>query len=110
MKILKAGQEITMKEDFEVACFAGKKKVKKGDRAFVTAAGCAHFVTGEARGKIQILSSVEIKGWDTENIAKILCSGLDAYFDLSTILEEHDIDMSDLQEQLEDNLLNILDI
>ncbi|MBN1070477.1 hypothetical protein DVV81_04725 [Clostridium botulinum] len=109
MKVLKVGQEITIKEDFEVVCFEGKKKVKKGDKAFVTAGGNANFVTGEARGKIQILSSAEIKGWDTENMAKIICSRLDVWFNLNSILQEHDMDISDVQEQLEDILLDILD-
>lgn len=109
MKTLKIGQEIIVTEDFEVGCLGGTKKVKKGDKAFVTSGGNARYITGKARGKTQILSSVEVKDYDVENITKILCSRLDAWFGLDEILQEHDIDMSDVKDTLEDVLLEIFD-
>lgn len=108
MKTLKIGQEITVTENYEIGCLGGTKKVKKGDKAFVTSGGSAYYITGEARGKKQMLS-IKVKDYDMKNITKILCSRLDACFGLDEILQEHDIDMSDIKDELEDVLLDIFD-
>lgn len=107
---LKIGQELEMTEDFEIeAAISGNKvTVKKGDKGFVDSRGAVHYVSGEARGKIQMIKDADIKGHDYENIAKLIYARLKSTFEIDEFLEGYDIEVQDFTEEIEDMLTDIL--
>jgi len=104
------GQEITSTHDFEIELSLSGKTllVKEGDKGFVDSNGNIHYTTGEARGKIQHLNDTEIKGYDHENIAKMLFRRLNNQFNLKESLDDYDVSEKDFLEELEDILSDIL--
>nr|DAV39080.1 MAG TPA: hypothetical protein [Caudoviricetes sp.] len=109
MKV-KIGQEIELDQDVELKTGLTNKTItaKEGDRCIVTAGGWLRFTTGAARGKmIRAGEGFEVEGYDTENMAKIITNRLDRYLGLKEILEEHDVDLGDFVEEVEDVLSDI---
>ena len=69
------GEMIRIKKDFEIKTLMGKDTihVKVGDTGFMDSTGMIHYLTGEARNKIQkIDDDIEVKGYDYESIAKLI--------------------------------------
>lgn len=106
----KIGQQITVLEDFEIVTDISKSviSVKKGDVGYVDANGFIHYITGNARGKIHLLKDLTIKGYDTDNIAKMITKGLDRTYCISDILEEEDIELDSFKREIEAILSEIL--
>ena len=106
----KIGQEITSTQDFEIELTLSGNKllVKEGDKGFVDSKGNVHYTTGQARGKIQCLTNVELKGYDHENIAKMIFKRIKNEFGLSEYLEDYEISEKDLVNEIEDILSDIL--
>lgn len=104
------GQEIVIKEDFKInATISNKvKTVKKGDKGFLDSKGLLHLINGAGKGKIINVEGVEVKGYDHENIAKMIFGRLSNYFNLDEILENEDIDIKRFEEEIEDVLMDIL--
>ena len=108
-KVLKIGQEVEITEDFKLESCLGTKvlEVKKGDRAYIDGNGFMHYTTGKARGMIQ-KSDAEIKGFDYENISKIIYSRLNNSYNLDEFLDDYDMDKSEFTEEIENALVEIL--
>lgn len=110
--IFKAGQEVVAQKDFNVEGFSGEKsiKVKQGSKAFISADGFLHHTTGAARGKIQKLSEdkFEVKGYDHENIARMVLDRLICYFPIGEFLEDEELEERELLEQIEEVLEEVL--
>lgn len=107
---MRIGQEVEFKNDFKIETYltGTKLQVKSGDKALVTNMGLK-ILTGEARGKItNFADNTELKGYDYENISKLIYRRLDNYFDLGELLENDDIDSSRFREEIEEVLMNIL--
>ncbi|MGL5328953.1 MAG: hypothetical protein ACRDD7_06770 [Peptostreptococcaceae bacterium] len=110
---MKIGQEIIVKEDFEVTTLIGGKAltVKKGDKAFLDSKGLANIITGEARGKVSNLynnpNKNKMDGYDHANISKLIFTRLKNYFDMEDMLNEYEIADDDIIEQIEDVLMDI---
>lgn len=109
METLKIGQEIVITKDFEIEGFSGKKiLVKKDDKGYVDSTGDLHYQTGAARGKIQVIKDADLKGYDHENIAKIIYKRLQSQFDIKEFLEGYEIPVEDFTNEMEDILSDIL--
>ena len=110
METFKIGQEIVITQDFEIEGFSGNKiLVKKDDKGYVDSMGNFHYQTGAARGKIQaIKEDVDVKGYDCENIAKIIYKRLQSQFEIKEFLEGYDITIEDFTNEIEDILSDIL--
>lgn len=109
---VKIGEELTIQKDFEIECVLSENKimVKNGDKGFVSSNGFIHYTTGAARGKMQKISfdNFEIKGYDTKNISKLIWNRLSKQFPFDETLEEYEIKESDVLEEIEDILSDIL--
>lgn len=110
MPKLQIGQEIVIKDDFEIESALGNEKrvVEKGDRGVVTSSGLVQYVSGNARGKIQKIEDVELKGYDTENIAKLVFQRLNSQYQIKDFLEDWDIETKDFIGEIEWVLSEIL--
>lgn len=108
-KVLKIGQEIEMTEDFVIESCLGTKvlEVKKGDKGYIDGNGCIHYTTGKAIGMIQ-KAAAEIKGFDYENISKIIFNRLNNSYNFEEFLDDYDIDRHELIEEIENALVEIL--
>jgi len=105
------GQEITSTKNFEIelSLSGNKLQVKEGDKGFIDSSGNIHYTTGQARGKIQCWNNVELKGYDYENIARLIYKRLNGYYGIKQdYLEEYDIQEKDFINQIEDVLSDIL--
>lgn len=108
-EVLKIGQEIEITKDFVLESCLGTKvlEVKKGDKGYIDGNGCIHYTTGKARGMIQ-KAKAEIKGFDYENISKIIFNRLNNSYNLDEFLDDYDIDKYELTEEIENVLVEIL--
>lgn len=108
-EVLKVGQEIKMTKDFTLVSCLGTKvlEVKKGDKAYIDGSGFAHYTTGKARGSIQ-KTNAEIRGFDYENISKIIFKRLDNSYNVDEYLDDYDIDKNEFIEEIESALVEIL--
>jgi hypothetical protein len=107
----KIGEIIIITDGFEIKGAIDNKdtiQVKSGDTGFIDSNGLIHYLTGKARGKIQKIEDIEIKGYDYESISKIIYKRLNAEYSLGEMLENEDIDKIDFVETIEDMLSDIL--
>lgn len=104
------GQELMIQENFEIkASLSGTKtSVQKGDKGFVDSLGIIHYTSGKARGKNQKLRDIELDGYDTENIAKLIYNRLNRKFSIADFLEGYDIETKDILSEIENMLDDIL--
>lgn len=109
MNEIKIGQEVTVQEDFEIEAALSKNKiiVKAGDKGFVDGEGFIHYITGAARGKIHTVNNLIPKGYDHENIARLIFKRLNNEFNLKDLLEDMDIQAKDFTDEIEDVLTDI---
>lgn len=109
MKLL-IGQEVEISEGFPLeSVLAGKTvNVKKGDKGVVDSNGFIHYISGEARGKIQKFADVELNGYDVENISKLIYKRLDGQFGIDAMLEDNSIGKEDFIAEIEYILSDIL--
>lgn len=106
---MKIGQEIKFKNDFKIETLLTNTKlqVKEGDNALVTKNGLK-ILTGEARGKItNFQESEQIKGYDHENISKMILQRLNNVFGLEEFAQDEDVDFSEMIDEIEDVLRDI---
>lgn len=89
-------------EDFEIQGFADDKiLVKKGDKGFVDSNGFVHYETGNARGKMQKFKDIELEGYDTENIAKLILDELKWKFNFGEFLEDYDCEEKNVVDEID---------
>ena len=65
-------------------------------------------LTGNGRGKIVNVEGIEVKGYDHENMARMIFGRLSNYFNLDEMLENEDIDSERFKEEIEYVLMDIL--
>jgi len=107
----KIGEIVTITDDFEIKGAIDNNNtilVKSGDTGFIDSKGLIHYMTGKARGKIQNIEDIEVKGYDYESISKLIYKRLNAEYDIGEMLENEDIDKIDFMETIEDMLSDIL--
>lgn len=106
----KIGQEISIKEDFEIKTISTSTiiKIKQGDKGYVDSKGFLHLTTGKGKGKIINIEGMEVSGYHHEDISKRIFARLSNYFNLDEILENEDIDIDRFKEEIEDVLMDIL--
>lgn len=106
--VFKAGQEVIANKNFKVEGFFDEEpiEVKSGSKAFISADGFLHHTTGAARGKIQKLAEdkFEVKGYDCENIARMIFNRLDCVFNISDYLDDEEYDKKEMLNEIEDVL------
>ena len=110
MNLYKLGQEVKFVEEFTIVTLLSETKltIKKGDKAIVTRTGFK-MLTGEARGKIINFNKSDIvKGYDYENISRLILNRINAVFGLEMYLEDEAIESSEIIEEIEDVLMDIL--
>ena len=107
---MKIGQEITVKEDFKINTTISDKviTVKKDDKGFVDSQGFLHLTTGNGRGKIVKIDDIEVRGYDHENISKMVYKRLNNAFLIEPILEYEGYEVEDILDEIEDVLMDIL--
>lgn len=88
----KIGEEIIINQEFDIqGCFSDDLiQVKKGDKGYIDSNGFVHYITGKARGKIQKIANVEMKGYDTENIAKLIFDRIKTEYGIKEYLYAYD--------------------
>lgn len=106
----KIGEIVTIKEGFEIKTAIGENtiQVKKGDTGLVDSRGMIHYLTGEARDKIQKIDGVEVKGYDYESISKLIFKRLNAEYNICEMLENEGIEGHGFRDTVEDVLSDIL--
>lgn len=107
---MKIGQEIVVKEDFKINTIVSDKviTVKEGDKGFLNSKGFFNITTGKGRGKIVKVNDIEVKGYDHRNISEIIFKRLNNVYGLENFLEDEEIDYSEMIDEIEDVLMNIL--
>lgn len=109
----KVGAEVAMVDDFEIESVITKNKikVKQGDRGFIDSKGFIHYITGQAKGKIQKLDwdELEVKGYDHTNIAKMIYDVLNWHFNIyDDFLDDYEIEKEDFINAIEEILMEVL--
>lgn len=107
---MKIGQEIEFKNDFKIETVLSKTilQVKEGDKALVTKRGLK-ILTGEAKGKITAFAKNDkVAGVDYENIANIIFRRLINAYDLDEFMDYEGIKESEMIDEIEDVLMDIL--
>lgn len=107
---MKIGQEIEFKNDFKIETYlrGTTLQVKKGNKALATRKGFK-ILNGEAGGKIISYQEHEkLKGYDHQNIAKIIINRLVYGYGMDLLFEDEGIEISELMEEVEDILTDIL--
>lgn len=107
---MRIGQEIEVKEDFKINTIVSDKviTVKKGDKGFLDSKGLMNITTGNGRGKIVKINDVKVKGYDHENISKLIYKRLCSSFEIGDFLYDNDIEANKMIEEIEDILSDIL--
>ncbi|EPY2295890.1 hypothetical protein ACXATC_003560 [Clostridium sporogenes] len=105
----KIGEMIRIKEDFEIktAIRENTIQVKEGDTGFMDSKGMIHYLTGEARNKIQKIDDIEVKGYDYESIAKLIFKRLNIEYNICEMLENEGIEGHEFRDTIEDVLTDI---
>lgn len=105
----KVGEIIKIKEEFEIKTSIGENTipVKKGDTGFMDSKGMIHYLTGEARNKIQKIDDIEVKGYDYESIAKLIFKRLNIEYNICEMLENEGIEGHEFRDTIEDVLTDI---
>lgn len=109
-EVMKLGQEITFKNDFKIETLITNTKlqVKKGDKAIATRTGLK-ILSGEGRGKITSYQEGEhIRGYDHKNIAKMVFNRINCVYDIEGFMMYEDIKKSEIIDEIEDILTDIL--
>lgn len=104
------GEKIVILEDFTIEGFLGgsSKQIKKGDEGFIDSEGLLHYTTGEAHGCIQKVTDVELEGYATDNIAKLIFEHISHRFGFKEFLEGYEIEDSQVIDEIEYILSEIL--
>lgn len=107
---MEIGEEVEIKKPFKINTTVSDKviTIKQGDRGFIDSAGIIHLTTGNGKGKMIKVNHVEMKGYDHENISKLIFNRLNAVFWLERYLEDEEIEYKEFIEEIEDVLMDIL--
>lgn len=107
---MKIGQELEVKEPFKVNTTVSDKviTIKQGDKGFIDSKGVFHLTTGNGKGKMIKINDAEMKGYDYENISKLILNRLDAVFGLESYLNDEAIEHEEFIGEIEDILMDIL--
>ena len=101
---MKIDQEVIVREDFKINTRVSER-VEKG---FLNSNGCLHLTTGKAKGKIIRIDDIEVKGYDHENISKMIFNRLKNSFGIEEFLIYEEIESKHFIEEIEDMLSDIL--
>lgn len=104
---MKIGQELVMSKDSQIQSALDNKiiNIKKGDKAIVVHRNKVKYLTGEARGYLQLLDK-DAKGYDHANIANFIVRAL---LQNTVVSDLDDVDeINDIAECIEDTLFDIL--
>ena len=106
---MKIDQEVIVREDFKINTRVSERvmTVKKGEKGFLNSNGCLHLTTGKAKGKIIRIDDIEVKGYDHENISKMIFNRLNS-FGIEEFLIYEEIESKHFIEEIEDMLSDIL--
>lgn len=109
-KVCEIGQEIEVKEDFKINTIVSDKviTIKEGDKGFLDSCGRLNLTTGKGRGKIVKINDIEMKGYDYENIAKMIYQRLDRVYGLENFITDEEIVLSEFTDEIEAVLSKIL--
>ena len=109
-KVYKIGQEIIVKKDFKINTTISEKvmTVKEGDKGFLDSKGILNLTTGKGRGKFIKINDIEVKGYDHRNISKMILQRLINEYGLDEFIEYEEIEKSEMIEEIEDVLMEIL--
>lgn len=107
---MRIGQEIEAKEDFKINTTVSDKviTVKEGDKGFLDSNGLMHLTTGNGRGKIVKINDIKVKGYDHENMAKMIYRRLNGVFGIENFIEDEEIQLKEFLEEIKDVLSDIL--
>lgn len=107
---MKIGQELQIKEDFKINTIVSNKviTVKQGDKGFIDSVGHLHITTGNGKGKVVKINNAEVKGYDYENISKLILNRLNSVFGLEEYFKDEDIDSKEVIDEIEYILMEIL--
>ena len=107
---MKIDQEVIVREDFKINTRVSERvmTVKKGEKGFLNRNGCLHLTTGKAKGKIIRIDDIEVKGYDHENISKMIFNRLKNSFGIEEFLIYEEIESKHFIEEIEDMLSDIL--
>lgn len=107
---MKIGQEITVREDFEINTIVSNKviTIKEGDKGFLDSEGFLHITTGEGRGKIVKMDGIDPDGYDYGNISRMILNRLNGVFGLEMYLDDEEIDKQDVIDEIREVLSDIL--
>ena len=99
------GEQIQVTNDYKIETgLSGEKlHIKEGDKGFIDSNGNIHYITGEARGKIHLMKSFEVKGYYTEGMTNLIMKCLN-YYNIKSILEENDIEIKDFKNTITEAL------
>lgn len=106
---MKIGQEITVREDFEVNTIVSNKviTIKEGDKGFLDSKGFLHITTGEGRGKIVKMDGIDTDGYDYGNISRMILNRLNGVFGLEMYLDDEEIDKQEVIDEIREVLSDI---
>lgn len=110
MRRIEIGAELEVKEPLKINTTTSDKvmTIKSGDRGFIDSKGILHLTTGKCKGKIVKVNHVDMKGYDHENISRIILNRLNAVFGLEEYLLEENIDFKEIIQEIGDVLKDIL--
>lgn len=105
----KIGQEIILEGEYTLkSLFGNSKTIKNGDRAFIDSNGGLHYISGEARGLIELTNSkYQLKGYDHANISKLIYNRLKGLLPMEELADEYTSE-SEVLEEIEDILSLVL--
>lgn len=108
--MLKIGKEVEIAKSFKINTTVSEKvlTVKEGDKGFFDSKGYLNLITGKGKGKTVKIKDIEIRGYDHENISKMIFTKLNSEFGLKTYLQDKEIDVNEFMEKIEDVLMVIL--
>lgn len=108
--IFKIGQEIKIQGDMIVKSYLKRTilKVNKGDLGVINSRKSVRLLTGEAIGKIIKIDNIELKGFDYNNISKIILNNLLTNTGIGETMEDYCISDDEISEVIEDTLREII--
>lgn len=112
MMEVKIGQEIVAQKDYEIKGVFDEEPmlIKTGDKAIVKSNGFIEHTTGAAFGKIQKLeeTAFSIKGYDVENIAKMITRRLKYSCELEVMMDDYGYEEKYILEEIVEELYRVL--
>lgn len=105
----KIGEIINFDKEIKLNAMEHEKEliVKEKDKGIVTGKGNILILNGDCEGKI-ILQNLEVKGYDTNNIADLILNLLTREYGIDNYLNDEDIDKDEVKDEISFLLKDIL--